>query len=153
MVRKVKISKCGKYRYMLMREWDKSLPKVMFIMLNPSTADGEQDDPTIRRCIGFAKDWGYGGISVFNIFPYISTDPKGIHTSIKPNLKNRALILQNNQAHKLKILAWGNNDLISDAHIDFIFNNLSGLHCLGLTKLGNPKHPVRLSKDTKPIKI
>lgn len=70
------ISGCGKYRYSLWRTWDKKLPKVMFIMLNPSTADAYEDDPTIRRCINFAKSWGYGGIVVGNLFAYRATNPK-----------------------------------------------------------------------------
>ena len=62
------ISDCGKYRYQLWRKWDPSLPVVLFIMLNPSQADASEDDPTIRRCINYAKSWGYGGIYVGNLF-------------------------------------------------------------------------------------
>jgi len=56
------ISPCGKYRYLLERKWGIGLPCVTWIMLNPSTADAEKDDPTIRRCIGFSKAWGYGSL-------------------------------------------------------------------------------------------
>ena len=61
------LSDCGNYRYQLHRTWDESLPKCMFMMLNPSTADADIDDNTIRRCIGFAKLWGYGGLMVGNL--------------------------------------------------------------------------------------
>ena len=63
------------YRYALWRTWDESLPKALFIGLNPSTADEIQDDPTIRRCIRYSMDWGYGGYIMGNIFGYRSTDP------------------------------------------------------------------------------
>ena len=72
------ISKDKKHRYRLWRIWDDSLPKALFIMLNPSTADVMLDDPTIRRCIGFAKSWGYGGIYVGNIFSLRSSNPKDL---------------------------------------------------------------------------
>ena len=70
------LSECGKYRYSLTRIWDETKPKVMFIMLNPSTADANNDDPTIRRCIGFAKSWGFGGLYVCNLFGFRATNPK-----------------------------------------------------------------------------
>lgn len=70
------ISDCQQYRYALWRIWDETKPFVMFIMLNPSKADAETDDNTVRRCIGFAKSWGYGGIYICNLFAYRSTDPK-----------------------------------------------------------------------------
>src|SRR3546814_16904510 len=60
----------------LWRIWDDTKPQCMFIMLNPSTADADLDDPTIRRCIGFAKSWGYGGLQVCNLFAYRSTEPR-----------------------------------------------------------------------------
>jgi hypothetical protein len=74
MLREAEISEDGKYRYALMRMWDDK-PLMMFCMLNPSTADATKDDPTIRRCIGFAKDRGYGGIYVVNLMAYRATDP------------------------------------------------------------------------------
>ena len=70
------ISECGKYRYSLTRIWDESKPKVMFIMLNSSTANANNDDPTIRRCINFAKAWGFGDLYVCNIFAYRATNPQ-----------------------------------------------------------------------------
>ena len=71
-------SKCKIYRYRLWRIWDAKKPTVLFIMLNPSTAGSTMDDPTIKRCIGFAKSWGYGGLYVGNLFAYRSTQPKGL---------------------------------------------------------------------------
>ncbi|HDR1569813.1 TPA: DUF1643 domain-containing protein, partial [Pasteurella multocida] len=72
-------SDCGTYRYVLWRIWDTLLPRITFIGLNPSTADESNDDPTIRRCINFAKKWGYGGIYMVNLFAYRSTDKSVIY--------------------------------------------------------------------------
>ena len=77
-----KISGCGTYRYALWRHWDSDWNgqgdsnSVMFIGLNPSTADATEDDPTLRRCIGFAKSWGFGGLYMLNVFAYRATDPR-----------------------------------------------------------------------------
>ena len=68
-------SECGKYRYALWRIWDESKPAVMFIGLNPSTADEKESDPTITKVISFAKSWGFGAVYMCNSFPYISTNP------------------------------------------------------------------------------
>ena len=72
------ISQDDKYRYQLSRIWEEEKPKVLFIMLNPSTADADVDDPTIRRVVNFAKSWGYGGVFVGNLYAFRSTDPKGL---------------------------------------------------------------------------
>ena len=64
------LDKTGQYRYWLWRLWDADLPHVCFCMLNPSKADAVTDDPTLRRCINFAKSWGYGSLSVVNLFAY-----------------------------------------------------------------------------------
>lgn len=69
------ISPCSLYRYILTRTWDPSLTPLVFCMLNPSTADAFQNDPTIRKCIGFARRMGHGGIVVVNLFAYRSTNP------------------------------------------------------------------------------
>ena len=75
---KANISDCGKYRYELHREWDKDKKKVLFIMLNPSTADHVEDDLTTRRCIKYAERWGYGGIMIGNIYPFRAKRPKDL---------------------------------------------------------------------------
>ena len=73
-----------KYRYVLTRTWDETLSNIMFVGLNPSTADETTDDPTIRRCINFAKSWGYGGLYMVNLFAYRSTNPNNIRIVDNP---------------------------------------------------------------------
>ena len=75
------ISPCERYRHALGRHWDNDKGFVLFIMLNPSTADAQQDDPTIRRCMDFAKRWGFGGIEACNLFDWRATDPKAVPRS------------------------------------------------------------------------
>lgn len=70
------IDRTGKYRYSLVREWNPDLPRALFVMLNGSTADATQDDPTLRRCIGFSRAWGYGSLEVVNLFGYRTTFPQ-----------------------------------------------------------------------------
>lgn len=77
-------SGCFKYRYGLTRVWDESLPTVAFIMLNPSTADDDQLDPTLRRCLGFARTLGYGAMEIGNLFALKSTDPEALYSSEDP---------------------------------------------------------------------
>src|SRR6185369_17379869 len=78
------ISKCGKYRYSLRREWIGGAGTVCFIMLNPSTADASVDDPTIRRCIGFAQRWGYQILEVVNLYAYRATRPRDMFAAADP---------------------------------------------------------------------
>lgn len=143
------ISEDGKHRYKLSREWDASLPKVLFIMLNPSTADAENDDPTIRRCIGFAKAWGYGGIWVGNLFSYRTAYPKelkGHDVYTSENLKH--IYDMKNQSDKI-ICAWGNSRGLPA----YICNRFDGIYYLELSKNRTPKHPLYLKGSLLPQKL
>ena len=144
------LSPCGKYRYRLGRMWGRVIdPTVLFVMLNPSTADGTQDDPTIRRCVGFAKTWGFGHLLVGNMFAYRSTDPKALRALTvdeatgpenDAHLEHMASI-----AHKI-VCAWG-----APGGTRFpapLRKHADKLFCLGMTKLGFPRHPLRLRGDT-----
>ncbi len=144
----------GNYRYWLTRVRDKSKPTVCWVMLNPSTADAEQDDPTIRRCMGFARSWGGGGISVVNLFAYRATDPKQLLS--QPSL-DRTLIECNNHAIQtaafncLTIAAWGCHKAIGTRDVE-VMTVLKGqdVRCLGVTQEGYPKHPLYIASDTQP---
>jgi hypothetical protein len=153
MIKGAEISECGKYRWKLWRIWDETKPCVLWIMHNPSTADSERDDPTIRRCISFAKTWGYGGIYVGNLFPYRATLPfqllgKPID-EICPPFENFRHIQEMVGKCDLHILAYG-NPAIKDCTPELFDKHW---HYLKATKLGNPCHPLYLKKDFLPIKL
>ena len=150
------LSSDGVYRYSLVRAWDLELPTVLFIMLNPSTADAMQDDPTIRRCVGYARDWGYGRLLVGNLFGFRATDPKdliGPVDAVGP--ENDSWLRQMGDRADLIVAAWGINAmngrlavLNRPAAIKELFKGR--LHLLKETQDGHPSHPVRLAKDLKP---
>ena len=79
MTKDAEISKCGCYRYALWRVWSEDVSCAMFVGLNPSIADAEGDDPTLRRCIAYARSWGYGGVCIGNLFAYRATDPNELY--------------------------------------------------------------------------
>jgi hypothetical protein len=145
------ISPCKKYRYALRRIWDESLPLAMFIGLNPSTADATKDDATIRRCIGFAKKWGYGGIQIGNLFAYRSTKPSKLKSASNPvGQDNDRWLKKLYASSRIVIASWGNSGTLFNRadHVRSLFSNL---YCLGITKKGQPKHPLYLRKSIKPI--
>lgn len=152
------LSEDGLYRYKLWRIWDRSLPVCVWVMLNPSTADAEKDDATIRRCIGFAKQWGYGGIVVINVFALRATNPAELASAQDPvGPRNDDVIetsitqaLQDQNA--LVVAAWGGSFPPSQfGRVDLVRRALRrhGAKCLGRTRAGEPKHPVRLPYATK----
>lgn len=153
------ISSCGKYRYSLWRIWSSDKPHALFIMLNPSTADASEDDATIRRCIGFTREWGYGGLYVANLFALRSTDPAALRHFIDPvGLKNDQYIKELAQGAGVIVLAWGNHGEYK-RRADEVLNILYRLkavrlkvHHFGLTNQFQPKHPLYLPKDAGLIK-
>ena len=139
------------YRYALWRIWDESLPKILFIGLNPSTADEIEDDPTNRRCKRYAYDWGYGGYIMSNIFGFRSTDPKKLYNIEDPIGPDNNYWLQKLQNETtLTIGAWGNHGRLLNRGDDVI-ELLDNLYCLRITKEGHPSHPLYLPSKLKPI--
>lgn len=145
------LSDCGEYRYRLDRTWDERLTKVAFIMLNPSTADASKDDPTIRRCIRFAMDWGYGGIVVGNLFALRSADPLVLKMHGAPVGPDNDSHLNAIAAECSEVVcAWGghgslmNRDaVVTDALM------LYELVCLKRTKDGSPGHPLYIKSTAE----
>ena len=135
------------HRLYLWRRWNKQGPWLMFIGLNPSTADERLNDPTVRRCIGFAEKWGYGGIFMCNVFTLVSTDPKKLNVET-PIAMGAGLAMREIRSRcRGAVAGWGN--LITqvrqgEERVERIKRELSPLQCLGLTKLGHPKHPLYL---------
>lgn len=140
-------SQCGKHRLMLWRIWDDSKETIMFIGLNPSTANATDDDPTIRRVKSLAKNWGYGGVYMLNLFTYISTDPKqlnmlyGNHNDADFYLKKIA------ESCEYIVAAWGNFEVKGrDMEIEKMFPQMLALK---INKNGSPKHPLYCPSNSK----
>lgn len=147
------ISDCGQYRYSLWRIWDEDKPRVLFIMLNPSTADESKDDPTIRRCIGFAKSWGYGGFYVGNLFAYRSSSPKDLLSATHPKgLHNYAHLVDMESKCEKVVFAWGNGPILKKLKIELPTETVgkAPAYCIALSKDGTPKHPLYLPKVLVP---
>lgn len=141
-------SECRIYRYALWRIWNVDLPKVMFIGLNPSTANEDTDDPTIRRVIRFAKDWGYGGVYMTNLFAIVSPYPEVLKTCEDPLGDNNDWLTTISGMCKDIIFAWGNFDVFGrDKEIIAMFPEA---FCLGKNKNGTPKHPLYIAANTIP---
>lgn len=125
----------------------------MFIGLNPSTADETKDDPTIRRCIGFAKAWGYGALCMTNLFAWRDTYPAGMKLAADPIGEENDLWLQRvAMSAGIIIAAWGTHGNFKSRN-EAVIGHLSGfaeLHHLGLSKDGHPRHPLYLSKACIP---
>jgi hypothetical protein len=150
------ISECGRYRYRLWRDWSEEGGSCLFVMLNPSTADAEKDDPTIRKCVGFAQRWGFGAIYVVNLFAFRSTKPSGLLGLADPvGPENNAVIRAEAEAARRIVFAWGSHTEIA-APLSvraFVVRRMLGEHSkktvvLGRCKDGNPRHPLMLSYDT-----
>ena len=150
------ISRCEKYRYKLTRTWDEDKGKVLFIMLNPSTANHIENDLTTIRCMNFAKKWGYGGLMIGNIYPFRAKRPKHLRKWINDDTISLELY-SSNVSHveemaeqaDLIVCAWGCN--YSEGIPDWV-DKLGRLHYLELCDDDiTPKHPLgNLSKDLKP---
>lgn len=156
------ISPCGNYRYRLWRGWDRSRVAIcVFVMLNPSTADADQDDPTIRRCVAFAKRLGCTGIEVINLFAWRATSPKEL-LAIGPERDpcgsgNQRAFLDALAHPKMIVCAWGahgthlGQDQTALGWIDQYNDRGAPVVALGLTKKGQPRHPLYLPSDAQPI--
>ena len=143
-------SPCRTYRYSLTRVWDADLPRVAFIGLNPSTADETADDPTIRRCIGFARRWGFGSMVVVNCFALRSTYPKGLRRSSDPvgPGNDRAIIRVVRSVDRV-VAAWGAHGGYLDRDTRVLAMLPDDAMCLGVTLDGSPRHPLYLPSETR----
>lgn len=146
-------SDCKLYRYSLWRIWDESKPFIMFIGLNPSTANADTDDPTIRRVKSIAENLGYGGVYMCNCFSYISTNPNFLkNESLEAMVRNGVIIARVAKSCADIIFAWGNFSIVRDMGLDQklseIFPQAKALH---INKNGSPKHPLYCRKDIVPV--
>lgn len=151
------LSSCGTYRYTLLRIWNCAKPRVVWVMLNPSTADALQDDPTIRKCASFADLWGFGAIEVVNAFGYRATDPRDLHNAVR-GPRNSDIVGRDNDYGVLGIsglipaldragkivVAWGAHLAVFPNRRRQLTQILQGrrIECLGVTQDKHPKHPL-----------
>jgi hypothetical protein len=146
MDRDAQISPCGAYRYDLWRRWEPGGPVLLWILLNPSSADADRDDPTMVRCIRFAARWDYGAMRVVNLFGLRATEPRDLYTAEDPvGLHNDAIIAEALQAADRLICAWGNHGQLYGRGLtvrDILRRNMCEPRILGLTRLGEPMHPL-----------
>ena len=143
-------SRCGTYRYALWRRWAAG-PQVLFVMLNPSTADKQRDDPTIRRCIGFAARWGYGAVAVGNLFAFRTPSPDVLRQAAHPVGRANDRWLERLAAESSRLIAaWGNDGALlgRDAQVREL---LGPLYALALTRRGQPRHPLYLPGRAEPV--
>jgi len=152
-----RFSRCGQYRYSLLRSWQQNgkqvQRRVLFIGLNPSTADHRQDDPTIRRCVGFARDWGFTELEVVNLFAFKATYPSDLKRANDPvGKRNDYWIRCCHREADLTIACWGNDGEFL-ARADTVSNMLGDLHCLNINRSRQPAHPLYQRATEQPKSI
>jgi hypothetical protein len=150
------ISDCGKYRYLLRRTWDARRPRVLFVTLNPSTADSDNDDSTIRSCIRLSRALNYGSIEVVNLFAFRATEPDDLQKASDPiGPKNDGSIERAIVHCDLHICAWGAHPMAERRATNvrqLIRSHRPAVFCLGKTKAGAPKHPLYIKTGT-PLEV
>ena len=141
------------HRFRLSRVWDDALPRVNFIMLNPSTADALKLDPTVRRCVGFAKLWGAGSLEVTNVFALRSTDPRALLSDPDPvGPGNDDAIVAAASAADIIIVAWGVHAKGRGLEVSEILRSHHlKANALRLTKEGTPAHPLYVPSKVTPV--
>lgn len=155
------LTPCRTWRYSLTRSWgsnkDGLIEPLVVVGLNPSTADETRDDPTIRRCMDYARRWGYGALHMLNLFAYRSTDPKAlarINTLVAIGPENDAWLAKLGRGRNV-LVAWGRHGrsvcpLREDEVVNLLMSEGAELVCLGVNKDGSPVHPLSQPKDAKP---
>ncbi len=148
-------SDCENYRYSLTRTWDETGKRVLFVMLNPSTATEVQNDPTVERCERRARTLGYGAFCVCNIFAYRATDPKVMRAQADPTgPANDAAIIEASDWADDIVCAWGTHGehLQRGPEMERILRaQPKPLTHLGLSKAGHPKHPLYIGYKVQPM--
>lgn len=150
----------GAYRFLLTRVWDEAPPSVCWIMLNPSTADSSADDPTISRVVGFSRSWGFGSVSVVNLFAFRTARPSDLALVSDPvGEGNDETILSTATSSPWVMTAWGNHGILENPATGvprsrevqrLLVDAGISIASLGLTKQGQPRHPLYLPASTPP---
>ena len=144
--RRARFSRCHRYRWWLERVWDPAAPRLLFIGLNPSRADADRDDPTLRRLVGFARGWGFGGLEVVNLFARVGALPAQLRQAGDPVGPGNDRWIRHCLAHSSLVwLGWGNHGSWQqrDQQVLRLLRRQSvPLAALGLTRSGSPLHPL-----------
>ena len=141
MERSAGFSRCRRYRYWLHRRWSDD-PGVVFIGLNPSAADAQQDDPTLRRIMGFARDGGFGQVTVVNLFAWRAKQPAMLRQTADPvGPRNDYWLRRLTRSGEPVVVAWG-NDGRYQGRDRTVLGMLAAPLCLGVTTAGSPRHPL-----------
>lgn len=147
------ISECGRYRYDLTRETGEGVGSVLWVMLNPSTADATEDDPTIRRCVGFTRRWGFARLKVVNLFAFRATNPAELCDADDAlDSENIRALLAESMAHDRIVFAWGGGlkHAKEKAWVaEYVARIFHDAQCFGVNGDGTPKHPLYLKYETE----
>lgn len=154
------ISSCGVYRWWLFRKWDSHLPPIIWIMMNPSTADHKKDDPTIRKVIRLSSKWEYGSVIVLNVYAFRSPHPDKLPRDMDEAVGHRndwwiKTVFEYAAKNKIKVVAaWG----VKHGKRGRVVHSLAHdaglkLRCLEVGLNGEPKHPRFLSEDLRPRRL
>lgn len=146
-------SPCRTWRYELWRRWNEGLSTCVFVGLNPSTADETVDDPTIRRCVNYAREWGFGSFCMLNLFAFRATDPGWMKEQADPIGPDNDVTLESVCANAgLVVAAWGVHGTHRGRDRDVVERGLLGDYAvLDVTKDGHPSHPLYLPKTLVPL--
>ncbi len=145
-----------RYRYSLSRRWGEGAERVVFVMLNPSTADECADDPTIRRCIGFARAWGFETLEVVNLYAFRATRPAELFAAADPvGPRNDCFLRAAAREAALVVAAWGLHGARAgrDSEVLEILRRRGPVHCLGTTQRGQPRHPLFVRRGVRPRRL
>lgn len=141
LIKGAELSPDRKYRYALWRIWDETKRFVVFICLNPSTADETEDDATIRRCMGYAKSWGFGGIYMVNLFAFRAKEPSDMKAVDDPIGPENDYWLRKLSCAGLAVAGWGNDGAYRGRSKE-VRELIPELYCLKQNKSGEPVHPL-----------
>ena len=149
-------SACRTFRYTLSRTWNEDAPTACWVLLNPSTADERKLDPTLRRCVGFSRAWGFGTMVVVNLFAFRSPYPRNVYAAPDPvGPKNDQHIQRMAKKASKVIVGWGVHGTLldrSDSVLTLLHKCKVQAWCLGTTKDSHPKHPLYVAAATELVK-
>jgi hypothetical protein len=146
----------GRYRYSLWHAWSANHPRIAFVLLNPSTADEQRNDQTIRRCMGFARAWNFGSMEVVNLFAFRATDYRELFKVHDPiGEENNRFLLQAVARCSTVVVGWGTRGTLysRDLQVMSLLAGKKDAYCLGITKDGQPRHPLYVKGNTNLVPI